>query len=53
MGWTPGSGMARIYTRERNDELLAARSIAKLKQAKTETYSQPKDQVGIERQKAK
>jgi integrase len=34
MGWTPGSGMARIYTRERDDELLAARAIAKLKTAK-------------------
>jgi integrase len=34
LGWTAGSGMARIYTRERDDELLAARAIAKLKTAK-------------------
>ena len=46
MGWTPGSGMARIYTRERDDELLAARAIEKPKKAKTETrYSQPKSKV--------
>jgi integrase len=34
MGWTPGSGMARVYTRERDDELLAARATAKLKAAR-------------------
>jgi integrase len=34
MGWTPGSGMARIYTRERDDELLAARAVSKLKAAR-------------------
>jgi integrase len=33
MGWSPGSGMARIYTRERDDELLSARAMAKLKAA--------------------
>jgi integrase len=54
MGWTPGSGMARIYTRERDDELLAARALEKLKKSKTETrYSQPKDKVGILRRKVK
>jgi integrase len=37
MGWTPGSGMARIYTRERDDELLAARATAKLEAAKMRT----------------
>ena len=53
MGWTPGSGMARVYTRERDDELLAARAIAKLKKAKAETrYSQPKRKVGTEGGKA-
>jgi hypothetical protein len=52
MGWTPGSGMARVYTRERDDELLAARAIEKLKKAKRETrYSQPKDKVGNEGKK--
>jgi integrase len=34
MGWAPGSGMARIYTRERDDELLAARAVSKLKAAR-------------------
>jgi integrase len=34
LGWAPGSGMARIYTRERDDELLAARATAKLKAAR-------------------
>ena len=53
MGWTPGSGMARVYTRERDDELLAARAIEKLKKAKTKTpYSQPKNKVGIDGKKA-
>jgi integrase len=53
MGWTPGSGMARVYTRERDDELLAKRAIEKRKKAKTETsYSQPWDRVGNESKKA-
>jgi integrase len=34
LGWTPGSGMSRIYTRERDDELLASRAVAKLKAAR-------------------
>jgi integrase len=34
MGWSPGSGMARIYTHERDDELLASRAVAKLKAAR-------------------
>jgi integrase len=34
MGWAPGSGMARIYTHERDDELLAARAVSKFKAAR-------------------
>jgi integrase len=34
MGWAPGSGMARIYTRERDNALLAARAVFKLKSAR-------------------
>jgi integrase len=34
MGWAPGSGMARIYMHERDDELLASRAVAKLKAAR-------------------
>jgi hypothetical protein len=34
MGWSPGSGMSRIYTRERDDELLASRAVAKFKAAR-------------------
>ncbi len=47
MGWTPGSGMARVYIRERDTALLAADAIRMLKEAKERTlYSQPKEKVG-------
>jgi hypothetical protein len=34
LGWTPGSKMARIYTRERDDELLGAQAIRRLKESR-------------------
>lgn len=49
MGWTPGSGMARVYIRGRDTALLAAAAIKMLKEAKERTlYSQPKGKVGNE-----
>lgn len=34
MGWTPGSGMSRIYTRGRDTERLARQAVKKLEQSK-------------------
>jgi integrase len=53
MGWTPGSGMSRIYTRTRDNARLAAQAIEKLKASKKRTlYSQPNHKVGKERNKS-
>jgi integrase len=53
MGWTPGSGMSRIYTRTRDAARLAAQAIEKFEQAKARTvYSQPDCKVGSEGEKA-
>ena len=34
MGWTPGSGMSRVYTRNRDTERLARQAAKKLEQAR-------------------
>ena len=34
MGWKPGSGMSRVYTRTRDSERLARQAVAKLEKAK-------------------
>ena len=46
MGWAPGSGMARIYTKRRDAGKLAARVAAKLKAEPRTSYSQPLRPVG-------
>ena len=44
MGWTPGSGMSRVYTRSRDTERLARQATNKL----ATSYSQPERRVGNE-----
>jgi integrase len=51
MGWVPGSGMTRIYTKRRNADALAARAAAKIKAESGTFYSQPDYSVGKEKQK--
>jgi len=47
MGWTPGSGMSRVYARNRDTERLARQAVNKL----ATSYSQPDRKVGNEGQK--
>ena len=47
MGWTPGSGMSRVYTRNRDTERLARQAANKL----ATSYSQPDRKVGNEGEK--
>lgn len=44
MGWSPGSGMSRVYTRGRDTERLARQAANKL----ATSYSQPNSKVGNE-----
>jgi integrase len=50
MGWVPGSGMTRIYTKRRNADALASRAAAKIKAESGTLYSQPRHKVGIDDQ---
>lgn len=52
MGWSPGSGMSRIYTRRRDLEKLARRAVDKLQKNEPATsYAQPDKKVGREDEK--
>jgi integrase len=53
MGWAPGSGMARIYSKRRDSAKLADRAAAKLKAEPRTPYSQPPAKVGKEAEKGK
>jgi integrase len=46
MGWAPGSGMARIYTRRRDASVLAERVADKMKAEKRTLTAQPLRKVG-------
>ncbi len=49
MGWSPGSGMSRIYTRRRDIRKLARRAVDKLQKNELATsYAQPDRKVGRE-----
>jgi integrase len=51
MGWAPGSGMARIYTKRRNSKTLAKHVAEKMKTESRTFYSQPNGKVGNEGKK--
>lgn len=46
MGWAPGSGMARIYTRRRDAEVLAERVAGKMRAEQRTITAQPLRKVG-------
>jgi integrase len=46
MGWAPGSGMARIYTKRRDAEKLSSNAAAKMRTEQRTIYSQPSHKVG-------
>ena len=52
MGWAPGSGMARIYTKRRDAAKLADRVATKMRTEKGTAYSQPARSVGEDDKKS-